>query len=292
MRRLTDAGLGLLLSICSACAAGESSTGTTDGGIYFEVSGRGAPVVLVHGFSLDRRMWDDQVALFRSGYRVVRYDLRGHGLSAPWTEPFTAVNDMLGVFDAVGLERATVVGLSAGAEIAIDFALAHPERVTALVLVSPGLGGYQPVGSFDWMAPVMQELQAGEPEQAMRAWVETPLMKIRSDLAADSAMRAVVMENWAIWTYDPQLQEAPDPPAVTRLSEIEVRTLVLIGQDDLIDTHQVGDTLATCLPDVRLTTVPGAGHLINLEAPERFAEALTTFLGEDPPASAAMRPAC
>lgn len=288
------AGLALVLSpwTCFACTSNERQTGRTESGIYFEVSGEGAPVVLAHGFSLDRRMWDKEVSLLRTGFRVVRYDLRGHGLSEPWSEPFAAEEDMLEVFEATGLERATIVGLSAGAQVAIDFALAHPDRVAALVLASPGLGGYQAVGSFDWMAPVMKELRAGEPQQAMRAWTETPLMKIVTDPAADSAMQAIVMDNWMVWTYDPQLQAMPDPPAITRLSDIEAPALVLIGQNDLIDTKRVGDTLAACLVNAQLVTIAAAGHLVNLEAPERFAQALTTFLDGGPPARTVPRPNC
>jgi pimeloyl-ACP methyl ester carboxylesterase len=283
----------LVLSLCFfACSSSEPQTGRTESGIYFEVSGQGAPVVLAHGFSLDRRMWDREEALLRSDFRVVRYDLRGHGLSDPWSEPFAAEEDMLDVFEATGLERATIIGLSAGAQVAIDFALAHPDRVAALVLASPGLGGYQAVGSFDWMASVMTELQAGEPQQAMRAWTETPLMKIETDPAADAAMRSIVMDNWVVWTYNPQLQAAPDPPAIARLSEISAPALVLIGQNDLIDTKLVGDTLAACLVNARLVTIASAGHLVNLEAPEQFAHALTAFLNGGSPARTVARSGC
>ena len=278
--------LSLAVWLPFACADSTWEPGRTSGGIYFESVGRGPPVVLVHGFSLDRRMWDAQVPPLRSKHRVLRYDLRGHGLSAPWKEPFSAVQDLLDVFDAAGLSRGVIVGLSAGAEIAVDFALAHPDRVAGLVLASPGLSGYQPVGSFDWMAPVMIELQAGEMERAMEAWAETPLMAIPGDPAADSVMRAIVRENWRIWTYDPGLQRPPDPPSLDSLSEITAPALVLIGESDLIDTKRVGDTLAACLPRVELVTIPEAGHLLNLEAPGAFAEAVLRFL-EDPLVSAA-----
>ncbi|MDH3455480.1 MAG: alpha/beta hydrolase [Gemmatimonadota bacterium] len=292
--KIRSAGLTLVLSLwtLTACTSSSPQTGRTESGIYFEVSGEGAPVVLVHGFSLDRRMWDREESLLRSGYRVVRYDLRGHGLSDPWSEPFAAEDDMLDVFDAAGLRQATIIGLSAGAQVALDFALAHPDRVAALVLASPGVGGYQAVGSFDWMGPVMTELQAGEPQQAMRAWTETPLMKIATDPSADSAMRSIVMDNWVVWTYDPQLQAMPDPPAITRLSDITAPTLILIGQNDLIDTKRVGDTLAACIVNVQLVTMATAGHLVNLEAPERFAQTITNFLDRGPPPRTVPRPGC
>jgi len=272
-------GVALFLALCAFVGCSGSRSDKTEGGIHFEVSGSGAPLVFAHGFSLDRRMWEAQEARLRSDFRVVLYDLRGHGLSDPWSEPFAAEEDMLEVFEAANLDRATIVGLSAGAQVAIDFALAHPHRVEALVLASPGLGGYVPVGSFDWMAPVISELQLGEPQNAMRAWSETPLMKIASDPVADSAMRAMVIENWPVWTYDQELQVMPNPTAITRLSEIMAPTLVMIGENDLADTKRVGDTLVACLANARLVNIPGSGHLLNLEAPGPFAEALTAFIG-------------
>jgi len=270
--------VGVLVGVLLLSCGPDLQSGKTSDGLYYEVSGRGEPVILVHGFSLDRRMWDAQETLLKSDFRVIRYDLRGHGLSDEWTEPFSAHTDMLSVFDAVDLPEAVVVGLSAGAEIAIDFAIAHPDRVSALVLASPGVRGYQPVGSFDWMTPVIEALQEREYEQATRAWTETPIMRIRSDPQADSIMRAIVMDNWRIWTYDPQLQQMPRPPALERLNEISAPTLIIVGELDLVDTQRVSDTLSVCLPNAALLTAPESGHLINLEAPVFFNEALFSFL--------------
>jgi len=227
---------------------------------------------------MDRRMWDAQVAELRSDHRVVRYDLLGHGLSDPWTRPFSAVQNMLDVFDAAGMEQATIIGLSAGAEVALDFALAHPKRVSGLVLASPGLSGYRPVGSFDWMAPVTAEIQAEDPEGAAEAWAETPLMAIPGDPRADSLVKSLVASNSRIWTYDPGLRIPPDSAAVGRLPEIQAPTLILVGERDLIDTRRVADTLAACLPRGQRVTLPGVGHLLNLQAPEAFLENVENFL--------------
>lgn len=291
MIRVRGRARWISLLLLAACADGSLRTGSTGAGIYFEAMGDGPPVVLVHGFSLDSRSWDPEVAWLSATHRVVRFDLRGHGRSVPWTEPFSPVQDMLDVFDATGIERATVVGLSAGAELAVDFALAHPDRVTGLILASPGLSGYQPVGSFAWMEPVVSRLQAGDVDGAVEAWVRTPLMAIPEDAAADSLMRTVVRENRNVWTYDPTLQQRPERPAIGRLSEIDVPTLVLVGETDFVDTQRVADTLAACVVGAELVRVAGAGHLLNLQAPTRFSDALSRFLesgsrveGGSPPA--------
>ena len=291
-----------LSSICSlfACVCllegctGEVRTGVTSNGLYYEVSGAGEPVVLLHGFSLDRRSWDREEAWLRPDFTVIRYDLRGHGRSDPWTDPFYAHADLLTVLDELGVADAALVGLSAGAQIAIDFALDYPDRVRSLVLVSPGLGGFQPVGSFDWMSAVMEALQDGDARTASQLWADTPLMKVESDPVTDSVMREIVTDNWAIWTYDRQLQQTLTPLAVKRLSEIRVPTLVVTGERDLVDTHRVADTLVVCLPNARLIEAPGAGHLVNLEAPELFREVTSAFLREvsRSPASSTTKRSC
>ena len=118
----------VLLLLIPAAAAAQVTTGTSPAGLYYEASGAGDPVVLIHAFSVDRRMWAPQIAALETRFRVIRYDLRGHGKSAAPSEPYAAHEDLLSVLDAVGVSRATLIGLSAGSTLAIDFALAHPDR--------------------------------------------------------------------------------------------------------------------------------------------------------------------
>lgn len=110
--------------------------------IYYEEMGTGKPLVMIHGGLLDRRMWDDQFAVFAGSYRVIRYDARGHGLSKAPSGTYSHHEDLKKLLDALKVERAAIMGLSMGGYIAIDFALAYPDRVSALVLVAPGLTGY------------------------------------------------------------------------------------------------------------------------------------------------------
>ncbi len=271
----------LASSLPAEGAPSPDPAGKTPAGLYYEATGAGDPVVLIHGFSLDRRMWDPHVATLAERYRVVRYDLRGHGLSEAPTEPYRAHDDLLSVYRALGIEKAVLVGLSAGAEVAVDFALAYPERVSRLVLASPGLSGYQPQGSFEWMAPVVARLREGDFEAASREWVETPLMKIAGDPDADARMRGVVLDNARIWSYSPQHQQRLDPPAVGRLATLQVPTLVMVGELDLPDTQRVADVLADGIEGARKVTIPGVGHLLNLAAPERFEAEVLKFLGSD-----------
>ena len=151
--------------VMASTSSAQSAIRRSPAGIAYEVSGSGEPVVLVHGFSLDRHMWEPQVAAFASQYRLVRYDLRGHGDSAGIEQPYTGYGDLLDLLDSRAIAKATIVGLSAGSELAINFAIVHPERVTRLVLASPGLGGYRG-SALPWMQPVIEAATAGNAEEA------------------------------------------------------------------------------------------------------------------------------
>ena len=121
-----------------------ASSGFVDVGgtsLYYEVAGAGAPVVLVHGFGLDRRMWDEQVDVLAERFTVVRYDLRGFGRSNAERVEFWPTEGLRALLDFLKVERATLVGLSLGGIVAADFASEHPERVERLVLVGSGLRG-------------------------------------------------------------------------------------------------------------------------------------------------------
>ena len=108
----------------------------SNGSLYYEASGEGSPVVLLHGASLDLHMWDKQTDTLAKRFRVIRYDLRGYGESSPATGTFSDVDDLEKLLDHLGHRKASLVGLSQGSGVALNFTLAHPERVDRLVLVS------------------------------------------------------------------------------------------------------------------------------------------------------------
>ncbi|HEY7490512.1 MAG TPA: alpha/beta hydrolase [Candidatus Tectomicrobia bacterium] len=113
--------------------------------LYYEVAGTGHPLVLIHGFSLDTRMWDDQFEVFAQGYQVLRYDLRGFGKSAvPTDTPYTHPDDLYALMTHLGIEHADIVGLSLGGAVALDFAVTYPRATDVLIPVDAALlGGYQ-----------------------------------------------------------------------------------------------------------------------------------------------------
>ena len=107
--------------------------------LYYQSMGEGAPIVLLHGFSIDHRMWDGQMAALSAAHRVVRCDLRGFGQSPPPTTPYANADDLKALLDHLGIARAVILGLSMGGGVAINFALAYPEATRALVVAGSTL---------------------------------------------------------------------------------------------------------------------------------------------------------
>ena len=111
-------------------------------GLYYEAIGTGPPVVLLHDGLLDCRVWDDQFKALSEAYRVVRYDMRGHGRSEMPASELSHVEDLHGLLGFLEVERAHLLGLSNGGRISLDFSLAYPEMVESTILVGSSLSGY------------------------------------------------------------------------------------------------------------------------------------------------------
>lgn len=254
-------------------------SGTTPGGLFYEESGSGEPIVLIHAFSVDRRMWAPQIAALEQRFRVVRYDLRGHGRSPASSEPYTGYGDLRELLDALKIEKATLIGLSAGSELAINFAIVHPDRVSRLVLAAPGLSGYK-APPLPWLKPVFEAAAAGQPDRAAQLWAETPIMALHTNRAASKTVEDLVKSNSRLWTLK-RTEQPLSPPAIERLRDVKSPTLVIIGDADLLHIKEIGNLLVKEVANARLVTIPGAGHIVNLDTPKAFNEAMLAFLSGD-----------
>jgi len=242
-----------LLFLVPAIALAQATIGTSSAGIFYEVSGAGEPVVLIHAFSVDRRMWAPQIALLEKRFRVVRYDQRGHGKSDGPSAPYAQHEDLRSVLDALGIDMATLIGLSAGATTATDFAIAYPNRVMRVVLASPGLSGYVPSAPLTWTQPVFKAAGAGDATGAASLWADTPIMALRNDLSAAATVRDLVMSNTRIWTYMANPVQPLNPPAIKRLSEVKCPALVILGEQDLPHIKEVAGLLVNGIAGARLS---------------------------------------
>jgi pimeloyl-ACP methyl ester carboxylesterase len=224
---------------------------------------------------LDRRQWNPQQPL-TDHFTVIRYDTRWHGQSAGADSAFLAADDLAEILDAAGVGRASIVGLSNGARIAVDFALAYPSRVERLVLASPGLGGYRPAQQADFWAPMMEALEEGDVTQAAVLLADSPVMHVE---ASDTAwVRAMVRDQAGVFSQDPRRELSSLPPAIRMLEMIRAPTLVISGESDLRDIVWTADTLEQGIVGSQRLIVPGARHLLNITHAEQFNRAVIEFL--------------
>ncbi len=254
--------------------------------LYYEAAGTGTPIVLLHAGYLDRRMWDDQFLMFAQTHRVIRYDARGLGRSGPADVPYSSFEDLYALVRALRLKRVTLVGVSLGGATSIDFAVVHPELVEKLVLVGPGLSGYAwpPVDLEEpWRVEARAALARGDTVGVAIAWVHSAyLLPAAKDSALADKLKTLLADNVEFWKgllrhhegYDTE----PAPPAIGRLGTIHAPTLLILGSRDVVQIHDIVDSLQAKLPQARTVVFQGAGHVPDMEQPARFSATVLAFL--------------
>jgi pimeloyl-ACP methyl ester carboxylesterase/ketosteroid isomerase-like protein len=255
-------------------AAALIQRGRTAGGIAYDVRGSGPVVVLLTGSNLDRRMWAREAEWLSRARTVVQYDLRAHGESDTATTLFSHLGDLIGLLDELKIQKAALVGLSAGATIALDAALEIPDRVDRIVLSGPGPSGYVPKQPLPFTNDVIAAFKTGDYRKVSEVLLATPVFAAPPE--SQALVRRMVTENERLWTVDRSLMKAPRS-AMDRLDTVKVPTLVLIGEKDTFQ-NEAAELLAKGIPGARLVRVPGGGHLLNLTSPKEFQAAVSEFL--------------
>lgn len=248
--------------------------------IYYEDRGAGDGVILIHGFAMDTRIFDMQFELFAERFRVVRYDLRGFGRSDLPIGPYSTLDDLQIMMDRLGIERACIVGLSLGGSLAVEFTLTCPERVTGLVLAGSTLRGYP--YSDDYVKEFLYYRKLARRKGIAVAQTEmlgNPLLRSiarRPELFVhvEAMIRDYSGFHWL--RHDPH--RVFYPPAIERLGEIACPVQIIMGQNDIDDLQGVAARLVRQITHARHTVLPGVGHIVNMEAPERFNEIVLNFL--------------
>lgn len=254
--------------------------------LFYEAAGQGSPLILLHAGSLDRRMWDPQFLALADSHRVIRYDARGHGRSGPVTGRFDPSQDLYALMEALHIPRATLVGCSLGGATAIDFALAHPEYVARLVLVSSGLSGYRwPAESRDvpWRVAARAAALRADTVGIARAWLQSDYFAVaRTNPTLAARLDTLLSDNVESWRsalHNGRQDTVLAGPAQGRLHQIRVPTLVIVGRRDVLDILRIADTLRAHIPVTQFAPVEGIGHLPNMERPSEFLRILRAFLG-------------
>jgi pimeloyl-ACP methyl ester carboxylesterase len=266
-----SAAIVLAASMTISGVRAQPATGLTSTGLNYRIEGRGPTVVLIHAFHMDLREWDDVAAALVDSRRIVRYDVRGHGRSRVETPLPPSVADLKALFDELKIKSATLVGLSMGSSIALDFALTHPERAEGLMLFSPGLTSVKASAKLDWMRPVAAAIKNGRPQQAAELWWESPLLEgARKAGSRAERYRAVVLDNASIWTL-PSPPPPLEPPASQRLKEIKVPVTAVAGALDASGSVEAAGVIANAVQNGRSIVIAGAWHMLSIEKPDEVA---------------------
>jgi 3-oxoadipate enol-lactonase len=268
----------------------ETDYADVDGGrLYYETSGNGPAIVLIHAGFLDLRMWDPQIPIFSKTNRVIRYDVRGFGKSDIARNTYSDYKDLRALLYHLRVKTASLVGVSNGGRIAADFAVEYPSMLDHLVLVSPGMSGYKSSGpeedkmweEFDkQMKPQEVADREGRAvdavEMDVNAWASAQTQVNRERI------RQIALDNFHVHVENPwKLQVPPEPRTFQRLSQIRIPTLVIIGDRDVPPQILLTDNIHSHIPGSKRVLIPGADHIVNMSKPDEFNRTVLEFLKQE-----------
>lgn len=254
--------------------------------IYYEMAGKGTPFVMIHAGVADSRQWNNEFSYFAQNYQVVRYDMRGYGRSEPVDGEFSHMGDLVSLLDILGLhEPLIIMGCSMGGGLAMDFALASPSRVKALIMVDAGPSGLElDVETPSKFADAEKAFNAGNLD--LVAEIETQIWFDGMDRTSEQVnqpMRKLLyeMDRLALSHEMTQLgKRLPDTetPAFDRLQDLAMPVLIIVGTHDTPYILAAAEYMSKNIQSSRMIRIEDAAHLPNMDHPRAFQSAVSSFL--------------
>jgi pimeloyl-ACP methyl ester carboxylesterase len=246
--------------------------------MFYEVQGKGEPLILIHGLGITHEMWGWQVKDLKKDFQVIVYDLPGHGGTEnilPEKEIYRGlVDDLKGLMDHLGLEQANLCGLSLGGRVALAMAIHEPERVKRLI-ISSTFDKIQGIGETftTWLGTRMLKKMTLERivKTSAKSFFPTPELQKAAQLYSREAMK---VQKEAILRLSYAASEVDYSSGLTL---INVPTLVFVGEKEKA-MIKIARRIAKAIPHAQLEVIPGVGHIWNLEKPELFSEKVRGFL--------------
>jgi pimeloyl-ACP methyl ester carboxylesterase len=252
--------------------------------LYYEAQGRGAPLLLLHGFTFDRRMWRPQLAALSEQHLVVSYDARGFGRSAlPSAEQYRHCDDAAALCAYLELDPVVAVGHSIGAHQLLELALSRPELVRGFVAIC--MAGLQGVPFTPDLLATFGELRAVARERsvdaAKRIWAQSAWFRTsRENPDVTAAMDEILADysGWH-WTHD-NPAVGLEPAAAKRLAELRIKSLVITGGRDVPYSDDVARAFLEGASGATELRLASAGHMANMDAPSAVNRAILDFAAE------------
>lgn len=274
------------LSAHSVLAQEPSNVQTFDTGevtLSYELTGSGEPLVLIHGYTHNKRTWNLQMETLSEHFQVLRYDRRGWGASTGYADVSADPVDLAQLLDHLDISSAHILGHSQGGHVALRFAMNYPERVNRLILYgAPAPAGF----GIPWDGP--DSFPANMPQIARNHGLDSigtilfshPLAR---GFKEGSPGAQLASEMWS--SYDgadllnpKQPSGATPPPMAENLSTITSPTLVIIGEDEMAYFQLVAEAYNYAIPNSKSVIVSGGGHAVHMQQPERFSAEILHFL--------------
>jgi 2-hydroxy-6-oxonona-2,4-dienedioate hydrolase len=261
-----------------------------ENGIRIEEKGEGETILFVHADFVDGGMWTSVMDRLSPRYRVVCFDKRGYGRSEPATGPICRRRELEAVLRSLGRGSAHLVGCSNGGQSALDLALEHPELVRSLTLVNSPPSGFEMQGApppelLEMIAAMTRGDVGAASELQLRIWFDGPERdgggydEARSAARAEaSRMNRIFVERGTFLATGGAEAEPLSPPAIERLGELDLPTLIVSGDLDYSETRRASAVMAERIPGARMLRMAGCAHVAPMEEPEAFSEALRGFI--------------
>jgi pimeloyl-ACP methyl ester carboxylesterase len=259
-----------------------------DGQLYYEMAGKGMPLVLSHAAFLDNRMFDAIWEPLAKHFCMIRYDMRGFGQSSPATGPLCRRDDLNQLLNYLEITEAHLVGCSNGGQICLDLALEQPQRFKSLTLVGSTPSGFELHGEPPrYVLEMFDAMQKGDinrsNELQIRIWLDgetrdpeqVDLMLRRKALE----MNRIPVSQSTFFIADTQPINPLNTPAITQLESVNCRTLVIAGALDHPEVLRAADEMVKRIPNAKKTIIASTGHVPSYEQPEAFVKLLLDFLG-------------
>jgi len=274
----------------SAIESGYAEVNNTK--LYYEIAGKGEPLILIHGSFGDRRFWDLQFYDLSKKYKIIRYDLRGCGRSAlpKEDEVYRDVDDLNALMDFLGIKKANVCGLSFGSFVVFDFALSHPDKCLSLIPIGARVAGddldeYK-TRNVDTLRAIISKVTEivktkGPKEATDYLWTGEHAMAKTVIITRTRHALLKMGYEYSWWRYlHGNKREFAYPMAIKKLNEIKIPTLFVTAEYDLALCKDVAMRMAKEIPGAKLISIKGAGHIMNMDQPKEFNKIISKFIDQ------------
>lgn len=251
--------------------------------LHFEKQGEGKFLVLIHSGGTDLRDWKFIVPELAKVYEVITYDQRGAGQSPVPTEPTNHVADLEVLIHSLSIQKAILIGHSLGGQIATDYTLKNPEKVEKLILIAPGLTGFEYGSDYQAMVRRIWEV-VPDVDKMLDIMLNTPKGYAVQEGMKSPQKNIIVMihreniEKSLTWKNLEQLW--PEPSSIDRLKEIKSETLFILGKEDKQDLFEIQE-LFRQLPKIEFAELNNADHALTWTHPNEIIELIVDFVKDE-----------